>query len=187
MDVRFFYCSIFLATTISFFASAETMLVDDFSKNPESRWQYVSDQVMGGISEGMVTYNNQADQAGQAYAALEGQVSTENNGGFIQIRSDVERQAVEAAQGVFIRAKGNNQRYYIHIRTSGTVLPWQYYQASFDVTETWQEFKLPLESFAPSGNWLRKVIKPRSIRSIGIVAFGRDHQASVEIAEIGFF
>ncbi|MFT7500507.1 MAG: hypothetical protein ACI85Z_001152, partial [Rheinheimera aquimaris] len=30
-------------------------------------------------------------------------------------------------------------------------------------------------------------VKSSSIRSIGIVAFGRDHIADIEIAEIGFY
>ena len=181
---RFFRHSIILASFLTHFAYAETMMLDDFSKNPELRWQYVSDQVMGGVSSGKVEFK---DPYNDSYAVLNGQVSTENNGGFIQIRTRVDRALVAEAKGVYIRARGNNQRYYIHLRTKGTRLPWQYYQASFDVTDDWQSFKLPLEVFAPSSNWLRNTVKPQSIRSIGIVAFGRDHQASVEVAEIGFF
>ena len=32
-----------------------------------------------------------------------------------------------------ITAKGNNQKYFVHIRTTGTILPWQYYQTDFNV------------------------------------------------------
>ena len=46
MFVKFLLLQYFVASIVSFFASAETMMLDDFSKNPESRWQYVSDQVM---------------------------------------------------------------------------------------------------------------------------------------------
>ena len=181
---KFLCHSLILASILIHFANAETMMLDDFSKNPESRWQYVSDQVMGGVSNGKVEFK---DPHNDSYAVLNGQVSTENNGGFIQIRTRVDRALAAEAKGVYIRARGNNQRYYIHLRTTGTRLPWQYYQASFDVADDWQSFKLPLELFAPSSNWLRNTVKPQSIRSIGIVAFGRDHQASVEVAEIGFF
>ena len=181
---RFIRRSIILASILTHFVYAETMMLDDFSKDPESRWQYVSDQVMGGVSNGKVEFK---DPYNEPYAVLNGQVSTENNGGFIQMRTRVDRGLVAEAKGVYIRARGNNQRYYIHLRTTGTRLPWQYYQASFDVTDDWQNFKLPLELFAPSSNWLRNKVKAQSIRSIGIVAFGRDHRADVEVAEIGFF
>ncbi len=35
-------------------------------------------------------------------------------------------------------------------------MPWQYYQGAFDVSEQWQVIRLPLDSFKPSGSWLRK-------------------------------
>jgi hypothetical protein len=171
-------------STFSHYGITEDMSIDDFSNNPESRWQYVSDQVMGGVSNGNVEYIH-LDTG--SLAVLNGQVSTENNGGFIQIRTEVDKAQVVHASGVYLKAKGNNQRYYIHLRTTGTILPWQYYQASFDATKDWQEFKLPLEQFTRSGSWLSKRINPRTIRSIGIVAFGRDHQAEVEIDQIGFY
>jgi hypothetical protein len=46
---------------------------------------------------------------------------------------------------------------------------------------------VPLTAFARSGSWLGKAVNPKSIRSIGIVAFGRDHSADIQIAEIGFY
>lgn len=173
-----------LLVAVCHFASGDEVNIDDFSINPESRWQYLSDQVMGGVSSGGVEYRHLDTHS---LAILDGQVSTENNGGFIQIRSKVSKAQVVDASGVYLRARGNNQQYYIHLRTTGTMLPWQYYQANFDVTEDWQEFKLPLEQFSRSGNWLSKRVNPRTIRSIGIVAFGRDHQAKIEIDEIGFY
>lgn len=184
MFLKLLYRSVLLAITVSYHAFAEDMTVDDFSENPEQRWQYVSDQVMGGVSSGTVEYKGQDKDA---YASLIGEVSTDNNGGFIQIRTKLNKKQVADAKGVYIRARGNNQRYFIHLRTTGTMLPWQCYQSSFDVTEEWQNFELPLAGFSRSGNWLRGEIKPPSIRSIGIVAFGRDHQADLDIAEIGFF
>ena len=89
--------------------------------------------------------------------------------------------------GVYLRARGNSQKYFIHLRTRGTMLPWQYYQAEFDVSEDWQIFRLPLSDFKPSGSWLGKSPSPRSIRSLGIVAYGRDHRANIDVDEIGFY
>ena len=67
------------------------------------------------------------------------------------------------------------------------MLPWQYYQAGFQVTEDWQTIRLPLTDFERSGSWLAAAVNPKSIRSIGVLAYGRDHQAEIDIAEIGFY
>ena len=163
---------------------ADEMVMENFESNPEQRWSYVSDQVMGGVSTGQVVYAQQGDVS---YAHMTGSVSTENNGGFIQLRSNVSKGTADQAVGVILRVRGVPQKYYVHLRTRGTVLPWQYYQASFDIGEHWQTIRLPLSDFERSGKWLGAAINPSSIRSIGVVAFGRDHTADIQISEVGFY
>jgi hypothetical protein len=164
--------------------AADTLWVDKFDNDPQRRWNYVSDQVMGGVSNGAMVFALDGDEY---FARMTGRVSTDNNGGFIQFRRAIDKGALDSATGVYLRVRGNSQRYFVHMRTSGTVLPWQYYQASFDVTEQWRTIKIPLTGFQRSGSWLRTSLKPASIRSIGVVAFGRDHQAQIDVAEIGFY
>ena len=163
---------------------AEPLMMENFESQPEARWSYVSDQVMGGISEGKLVFQTEQDES---FAHMTGQVSTENNGGFIQFRTSIPKGTTATVSGVTLKVRGNSQQYYIHLRSSGTLLPWQYYQASFQATDQWQTIKIPLSAFAASGKWLRKQIKPGSIRSIGVVAFGRDHSADIQISEIGFY
>ena len=55
---------------------AEFMLLDNFD-NKTQRWKYVSDQVMGGVSEGDLIFNQDDEET---FAHLTGVVSTENNG-----------------------------------------------------------------------------------------------------------
>lgn len=162
----------------------EPLMIDNFESQPELRWDYISDQVMGGVSEGSLVFDS---EGGNAFAHLTGKVSIENNGGFIQLRREVAGASVVSAAGTYLKVRGNGQRYYLHLRTSRTLLPWQYYQASFQTTERWQVIKVPLTAFAPSSSWSSKTVKPDSLRSIGIVAYGRDHIADIEIAEIGFY
>jgi hypothetical protein len=169
---------------ISSSTTAEELMKDNFESQPETRWSYFSDQVMGGISQGRVTFGS---QDGESFAHMTGQVSTENNGGFIQLRRVIAKNSVDSAAGVYIKVRGNGQQYYLHLRTAGTLLPWQYYQASFASTSDWQTVRVPLSDFVRSGNWLSKAIRASSIRSIGIVAYGRDHSADLQIAEIGFY
>ena len=57
-----------------------------FNSDSGKYWQYVSDRVMGGVSDGQVNL----EQDGEIYyARLTGNVSTRNNGGFIQLRSGI--------------------------------------------------------------------------------------------------
>jgi hypothetical protein len=66
-------------------------------------------------------------------------------------------------------------------------MPWHYYSSDFVADKLWQTIKLPLSDFLPSSGWLRNSVKPNSIKSLGVVAFGRDHQADIQVAEIGFY
>ena len=54
------------------------------------------------------------------------------------------------------------------------------------MTRRWTELRLPFASFRPSGALLRSTPRPGSLTSLGIVAYGRDHDAEIEVREIGF-
>ena len=89
--------------------------------------------------------------------------------------------------GIKLTAKGNNQTYHIFIRTSGTVLPWQYYKAEFLVRNSWKKIKIPIADFQRSSSFLSRKIKPETIKSIGLVAFGRDFSADLYVSEVSFY
>ena len=163
---------------------AQSMLIEDFTMQPETRWRFFADTVMGGISTGQMTF---VTEEGRNHALMTGRVSTENNGGFIQIRLDLQTAPPKDAVGVRLVVRGNDTRYFVHLRTSGTLLPWQYYQAGFDVSRDWSEVKLPFASFKASGRLLRSIPDPQSLESIGIVAFGRNHDAEIAVREVGFY
>ena len=159
-------------------------LIEDFTMQPETRWRFFTDQVMGGVSTGGVTF---AQEDGWAFARMTGQVSTANRGGFIQMRLDLTSEPPEGTSGVRLIVRGNDQRYFVHLRTGGTLLPWQYYQAGFDVTESWSEVRLPLDAFKASGGLLRGVPALGNLTSVAVVAYGRDHDARIDVREVGFY
>ena len=165
-------------------AMAEQKLLDDFKNKPEDRWKFIADTVMGGISSGKLSFSVD-DNAN--FARMVGKVSTENNGGFIQFRRSVINGLPAKTKGLKLSLRGNGQKYFVHIRTKGTFLPWQYYQQSFMADEDWSETTMLLNEFRRSGILLRKTIDPKSIKSIGIVAFGRDHEAEIDVRKISFF
>ena len=118
---------------------------------------------------------------------MRGNVSTENNGGFIQFRMKLPKPLPAEALGLRLVVRGNNQRYFVHLRTSGTFLPWQYYQSSFLVSKDWGEVLLPFSGFKASGSFLKNTPSPEDLKSIGVVAFGRDHEAEIDVREINYF
>lgn len=163
--------------------NAEDTMIQ-FSLSDQSRWEYFSDQVMGGVSEGNATF---AEVDGQPVLRLTGAVSTANRGGFIQARTKLDAPLPATAKGVILNVRGNDQTYFVHLRTSGTILPWQYYQASFDVSNTWQEIRIPFSQFAPSGRLLRRTPDVRAVRSLAVAAFGRNHDADLSVRAFGIY
>lgn len=164
-------------------ASREAAIAE-FRMTPDARWRFFTDQVMGGVSTGGVAFAAEGDRP---FARMTGRVSTANRGGFIQMRIALPGPPPDGTTGVRLVVRGNEQRYFVHLRTSGTLLPWQYYQAGFDVTEDWREIRLPFEAFAPSGALLRRVPRPASLTSVAVVAFGRDHDARIDVQRVGFY
>ena len=158
-------------------AVADTMLIDDFSEGAETRWRYVSDRVMGGVSDGGASIGSEDDVT---YVQLRGTVSTANNGGFIQLRQDLQTRLPADATGITLRARGNGATYYLHIRPDSARRPWQFYQAAFETTPDWQEITLPWSEFKPQGG-LDATFTPADLRSVGIVAYGADYEASLDV------
>ena len=169
-----------LCPTISF---AEGAMIE-FPVSEPTRWDYFSDQVMGGVSEGRVAFEKVNNQP---VLRLTGYVSTANGGGFIQARTELDAPLSDTAQGIILTVRGNAQSYYLHLRTKWTVLPWQLYQAKFETSATWQEVRIPFETFAPYGKLLRQSFKISDVRSIAVVAFGRDHNADLSVRAIGVY
>ena len=159
-------------------------IIEDFTMQPQTRWRFFTDQVMGGVSTGGIAF---AQEDGASFARMTGRVSTANRGGFIQMRLDLEAPPPAGTTGVRLIVRGNAQRYFVHLRTRGTLLAWQYYQAGFDVTESWREIRLPLDAFDASGALLRGVPRADSLTSVAVVAYGRDHDAQIDVREVGFY
>ncbi|MBN2907536.1 MAG: CIA30 family protein [Rhodobacteraceae bacterium] len=145
-------------------------------------WSFLSDRVMGGVSQGGVAYGQ---EDGTGFLRLTGDVSTANRGGFLQIRRDMIPPA--GATGIMLRVRGNGARYYVHLRTSGVKMPWQFYQAPFDTTADWQEIRIPFDTFRPSGGFQRQRLRPETVRSVGIAAYGADYHADLSVAGVGFY
>ena len=166
---------------MSFSSNSEIVFTDKFTSNGD--WKIITDQVMGGISQGKFYYK----KIDNDYAiVLTGSVSTKNNGGFIQIRRKLNNIKLNQVKNLIVQAKGNNEKYFVHLRTTYTILPWQYYQSSFLVENNFKNFVLPIKNFKRSGYLLPKEINPNNIKSVAIVAFGKNYKAELIVKEISF-
>ena len=66
------------------------------------------------------------------------------------------------------------------------MLPWNYYYETFYATKNWQTIDLPLSKFKYSRN-NSNGINTDIIRSIGLVAYGKDFSAELDIASIELY
>ncbi len=173
--MRAFYPFLLAATP----AMSDPLIFEDFH-GEVSGWQYVSDRVMGGVSDGGATLAQDGDVI---FARLTGEVSTANNGGFVQMRRGLTAPLPADSTGLTLTVRGNGERYFVHMRTTDARRPWQYFQAAFPSTAEWQEVTIPWSAFQPAGG-LSGELLPTDIRSIGIVAYGRDHTADLSVAQI---
>ena len=168
-------------------AGSATDLAFPMSPDSPSYWRFVSDRVMGGVSNGRMDMRS---EDGIYYAQMTGDVSTANNGGFIQFRAGLsfagQPDRGASIKGVRLMTRGNNQPYYLHFRTRDSRAPWDYYAASFIASDEWQMIELPFTEFS-ARRTNTTPLDPTRIISMGVVAYGRDHQADISVATVEFF
>ena len=150
-----------------------------------NRWQFFTDGVMGGMSEGRVTIERLREK--KCYR-MPGNVTTENNGGFIQMRVNINSDIPEKNyNGIYLETYGNNLKYAVHIRTAYTKLPWQYYSSKFIAKNKWEQIKLPFDNFGQSNFYQPNKFNYNNIKTIGIVAGFNNFKADISVSEIGFY
>ena len=168
---------------------SKDMILDQL-KNPKltnqsQNWNFITDQVMGGVSTGKFTVEK---VDGVICYRMIGDVSTKNNGGFIQIRAKLNPEInTKEYDGVYINVYGNEKNYNLHLRTGLTLAPWQYYSYTFTSTKNWNEIRAPFEQFKKSNFYQPKSILGQKIKSIGLVAGFDDFKSDICLSEIGFY
>ena len=170
------------------------LIIDDRSSgtlnsNLGTKWRLVTDNVMGGLSSGKLTLDNIKDKN---CLRMQGDVTTENNGGFVQIalplldeKSDDTPFDASAYTGIEIEVSGNNENYNIHFRTDNLWFPWQSYRFSFKATPDWQKYRIPFSKLEPYKTYNN--FSQDEIIRIGLVAIGREFQANLCVASIKFY
>ncbi len=168
-------------------ASPKDEVIDfNFSSENAQYWQYISDRTMGGISDGQALLDKENDIF---FARLIGNVSTKNNGGFIQLRSTLSfmnfDKDIIKLKGVRLRVRGNGEVYHVFIRTSETRSYRDYYSAKFIADDIWKIVDLPFTQF--KNKYSNKNLDGNDIQTFGIVAYGRDFFSDVSVSNIIFY
>ena len=166
-------------------------VIDDLSRSfPEAangaRWELLSDRVMGGVSSGTL---RREVVRGRAALRLEGDVSLENNGGFIQMALDLspDGRSIDGrgVTGIVIEVSGNGEGYGFHLRTDDLLRPWQSYRQAFTADEQWRVIGLPFSAFR--AHRTDAPLDLARLRRIGLVAIGRAFRADLAVSAVRFF
>ncbi len=171
--------------------NTQAYVIDDFSKDDGisslgTQWRMFTDRVMGGLSSASSGFEV---IDGRRCLRLQGSVSLENNGGFIQVALSLERNSryFDAGdfKGIRLWVQGNGENYYVHLRTDQTLRPWQYFGAEFPTSESWEEITIPFQDFKPEG--FDAQLNTKKLRRIGIVAIKKEFQADIALSRLEFY
>lgn len=149
-------------------------------------WEFISDGVMGGVSDGALTKET---FKGRTAARLLGTVSTENNGGFLQMACDLDPAGgvYDASRwsGIELDVLGNDEVYETRLRTSDLDKPWQSFRFEFLASENWTTVQMPFVAFTAHKH--NKAFDPTRLRRLGVLAVGREFHADIAVAQVRFF
>ncbi len=149
-------------------------------------WEFVSDKVMGGVSKGTLIAEELEDIK---VTRLTGQVSLENNGGFLQMAFNLTpiRQLFDASawSGIEIDVIGNLQTYDLRLRTNELTRPWQSYRSSFIAPKNLTSIQISFHDFKAHRTEIP--LNTRRLRRIGVLAIGRVFAADIAVAGIRLF
>lgn len=110
-------------------------MVIDFAN--DNSWRPLNDGVMGGLSDGRITW-----EEGMQW---QGQTRLENNGGFSSVRSNWSTYDLSGVKRIVIRCKGNGGPFKLTMeRSQRWWMPYLY--ASFEPSSKWQDVVIDAES-----------------------------------------
>ena len=125
--------------------SSHLLDIYDFN-SPETAgsWMIVNDGVMGGVSQSRLSL----DEKGAL--VFEGKVSLDYGGGFASVRSIVNQLDAEKYQGIFLKIRGDGNKYQLRLRQTSRVDGAAFYQHFKTEIGKWIEIYLPFNGFKAS-------------------------------------
>jgi len=187
----------------SYKSCVESGVIDDMSESfpltsAGTTWTGFTDRVMGGMSSGSVTRETNVD--GKVANVLRGTVSLANNGGFVQMATDLANdpsicRTVDASEydgiELDIKFEGTPEKdfFNVHLKNAACSLQFSSYRGTFEISRgTWQTVRLPWSIFQGYGAGTEGVeFDPSSLRRLGVVAIGRAMEVNLALGGVRFY
>ena len=119
----------------------EKMTIFNFEKESSANgWYVVNDGVMGGLSQGQFSVENNL-------AVFRGEVSTDNNGGFTMIQNQFNTVVTDKCAAFVIKVKGDGKDYQFRVKSDKYSRHSYVYQ--FSTNGEWQEISIPFSGLVP--------------------------------------
>jgi hypothetical protein len=172
-------------------SNPDEYLLDHFENPREASgtrtvWRCFTDTVMGGLSSARAEHGV---VMGRPALRLRGQVSLENNGGFVQIALDLAPGGgtfdASAYAGLAVELTGDGRAYKVHLRTTDCTLPWQSYRATVSTSSSWTSVSIPFSQFA--AHRVSAGLDLTRLRRIGLVAIGEAGDVDVAISRLALY
>ena len=125
--------------------SSNLLDIYDFNR-PETSgsWMIVNDGVMGGVSQSRLSLDE------QGALVFEGRVSLDYGGGFASVRLIVNQLDAQKYQGIFLKIRGDGNKYQLRLRQTSRVDGAAFYQRFKTEIGKWLEIYLPFNEFKAS-------------------------------------
>ena len=147
--------------------TAERIVIDFNNTDEKENWQIINDDVMGGVSQSEIIFNDTDT------ATFQGRISLENNGGFASARSKSHSYRLGGYNGLHVRIQGDGKDYQLRVRTDNRFDGISYRYRFATQPETWMNIRVPFSEFVPvfRGRILSNVspISPEQIQQVGFL------------------
>jgi hypothetical protein len=182
---------------------SETGVIDDMSQpfpttSSGSEWKGFTDQVMGGVSQGICT---REVIEGRTCNLMKGKVSLYNNGGFIQMATSLTTDpalslTVDVSDydgvelDVLYKGEEDVENFNVHLRNTACLRQFSSYRSTFTVgnDQTWQTVKLPFSDFVGYGPGSSETpFDASDLKRLGIVAIGKKMEVFIAVSGVRFY
>lgn len=136
---------ILILTLIILMQDSSTMqkMIYDFSKEIKpTGWLIINDGVMGGLSRGNITMDEEGN------GVFWGHVSLENNGGFSLARLTLPSLDASGFSKIVLEVKGDSKRYQFRLKEKKGQM--HSYVHFFETNGEWQSIEIPFEKLRPA-------------------------------------
>lgn len=164
-----------------------------------TQWSGFTDHVMGGKSSGTLC---REEVNGRMANVLRGKVSLENNGGFVQMATDLAvdpgvKNTVDASKydGIeidvlFQDENKSSQTFNLHLRNPACLRQFSSYRSTFCLENEgeWCTIRIPWSEFVGHGPGSSEIaFQENALRRIGILAIGKEMEVFLAISGVRFF